>query len=284
MSSEDESYEYIDTDNDDDDQTQQEGEEENNAYATEKRGSNIEEPTPIEIESVLRALDQSLISNPSDLVREVRKRLEFHGERFDGPDAIVIFVSESTGPSRTVQRFRCSNCDREAHVLFTIRDNIVRFMEAEFVHNYRLSEVTSERAPLLTLEARGEIRYLTSIGCSAGHVRLHLGLSVPRRTLYNARRIQFRQYKGNQAAALEAHIPTYDDYHSRLLHDDNRLAGCYFFQSRFTDTTIRTETLIMDDAWCTNRYGFPILLILAIEPDHSIQLVPRMGAKMSVTE
>jgi hypothetical protein len=80
-----------------------------------ERGNNLEEPTPIEIESALRALDGSRISNTSDLVREVRKRNEFHGEPLDRLDAIVIFVSESTGPSRTRQRFRCSNCDCEAH-------------------------------------------------------------------------------------------------------------------------------------------------------------------------
>jgi hypothetical protein len=272
-SSEDEDYEYVDNDDDDGDQTQQQREDEDNAYATVERGNNIEEPTPIEIESALRALDQSSISNPSDLVREVRKRSEFHGERLDGLDATVIFVSESTGPSRTRQRFRCSNCDCEAHVSFTIRDNIVRFMEAEFVHNHHLSDVTSKRAPLLTLERREEIQYLTSIGCYAGHIRLQLGLSIPRQTLYNARRIQPRQYRSNQAAALETQIPTYDDYHTRLLRDDNRLAGCYFFQNRFTDTTICTETVIMDDTSCANRYNFPIPVILGIDEHTLSQLV-----------
>jgi hypothetical protein len=93
---------------------------------------------------------------------------------------------------------------------------------------------------------------------------LHLGLSNQRQTLSNARRAQLRQYRSSQAAALEAQIPTYDDFHTRLLRDDNRLAGCYSFQSRFTDTTICTETLIMDDTSCTNRHGFPILVILGI--------------------
>jgi hypothetical protein len=149
-------------------------------------------------------------------------------------------------------------------VSFTIHDNIVRFMEAEFVHNHPLSDVTSKRAPLLTLETREKIQYLTSIGFSAGHIQLHLGLSVPPQTLYNARRIQLRQYRSNQAIALEAQIPTYDDYHTRLLPDDNRFVGCYFFQSRFTDTLIRTDNLIIDDTSCRTRCDFPILVILGI--------------------
>jgi hypothetical protein len=100
----------------------------------------------------LRALDLSRFSNPTGLVREVRKPSDFHGERLDGLDAIVICVSESAGASRTRQRLKCSNCDCEAHVSFTIRDNIARFIEAGFAHYHPRSEVTSKRAPLLTLE------------------------------------------------------------------------------------------------------------------------------------
>jgi hypothetical protein len=83
-SSEDEGYEYIDGDDDDDDQTLQQGEDEDNVYATPERVKNIEGPTPIEMESALRALDHSRISHRSDLVREVRKRSELRGERSDG--------------------------------------------------------------------------------------------------------------------------------------------------------------------------------------------------------
>jgi hypothetical protein len=195
------------------------------------------------------------------------------GELSDGLDAIVIFVSESTGPSRRRQRFKCSNCACGAHVSFAIRDNIARFIEAEFVHNHRLSEITSRRAPILLSETRDKIQYLTSIACSAGHIRLHLGLSIPRQSFCKARRAQLRQYRSNQAAALEAQIPTYDDFHTRPLRHDNALAGCYFFQNRFSDTTICTETLIMDDTSCTNRCGFPIHVILGIEEHKLSQLV-----------
>jgi hypothetical protein len=114
----------------------------------------------MEIESALLALDHSRISHPSDLVREVRKRSELRGEWSDGLDAIVILVSESIGPSSSRHRFKCSNCACEAHVSFTIRDTIVRFIEAEFVHNHRLSEVTSRRAPIFLSETRDEIQYL----------------------------------------------------------------------------------------------------------------------------
>jgi hypothetical protein len=63
-SSEDEGYEHIDRDDDGDDQTLQQGEDEGNVYATPERVNNIEEPTPIEIKSALRALDHSRISPP----------------------------------------------------------------------------------------------------------------------------------------------------------------------------------------------------------------------------
>jgi hypothetical protein len=171
----------------------------------------------------------------------------------------VILVSESTGPRRSRQRFKCSNCPREAQVSVQIQDKIVRSIEAEFVHNHRLSEVTSRRAPILPSETRDEIQYLTSIGCSAGHIRLHLGLSIPRQSLYNAGWAQLRQYRSNQTAAFEVQIPTYVDYYTRLLRDDNRLAERYFFQSRFPDTTIWTETLIMDVHLIQTDPVFPFL-------------------------
>jgi hypothetical protein len=142
-SSEDEGYEDIDSD----DQTEQQREDEGNAYATDERGNNIEKSTSFEIESALRVADQSQISKPSDLAREVRKRNEFNGERIDGLDAVVIFLSESTGSRRSRQYFKCSNSDCEIHVSFTIQTNIVKFMEAEFDHNHRLSEVKPKRDP-----------------------------------------------------------------------------------------------------------------------------------------
>jgi hypothetical protein len=46
-----------------------------------------------------------------------------------------------------------------------------------------------------------------------------------------------------------------------------------FLSKRFTGTTICTETLILDDTSCTNRYGFPILLNVGIDEHHLSQLV-----------
>jgi hypothetical protein len=84
---------------------------------------------------------------------------------------------------------------------------------------------------MLSNNERAEIQYLTSIGCTAGQIRLRLGLIVLGQTLYNARRHQPRQYRKNQGIQLEAQIQTYEDFHAHLLRDDNHFARCYFFHS-----------------------------------------------------
>jgi hypothetical protein len=81
---------------------------------------------------------------------------------------------------------------------------------------------------MLSNNKRAEIQYLTSLGCTAGQIRLHLGLIVPGQTLCNARTYQPRQYRKDQGIQLEAHIQTDEDFHAHLVRDDNHFAGARF--------------------------------------------------------
>jgi hypothetical protein len=106
-----------------------------------------------------------------------------------------------------------------------------------------------------------KIQDLTSIGCSAGQIRLHLGLTVPAQTLYIARRLQLRQCRRNQAAELKEQIQTYKDCDTYLLRDDHCLAGCSLFYGLLAGSRFCRDTLIMDGTLCTNRCRVPILVI-----------------------
>jgi hypothetical protein len=102
---------------------------------------------------------------------------------------------------------------------------------------------------------------------------LRLELIVPGQTLSNRRRHQLCQYRKSQGTQLEAQIQTDEDFHRRLLPDDEHFAGCYFFQSLFTGSIVCPETLRMEDAACGDRYNFPILVILRIDESKLSQLV-----------
>jgi hypothetical protein len=98
-------------------------------------------------------------------------------------------------------------------------------------------------------------------------------LYVPPQTLSNARRVYLHSYGSKQAAQLEAEIQTYDGFNTCLLCEGDYLAGCSFFQSVLAGSTVCSETLIIDGTSCTNRYDFPIVVIVAIDGYKMSQLL-----------
>jgi hypothetical protein len=146
-----------------------------------------------------------------------------------------------------------------------VEDNVVRFIGAYFMHNHDLSIIKVSGANDIDNETRMEIQHLTELGFNAGQVRLRLGLTVSPHVPYNIRRDQLRQYRTSQANKLQQEISKSSDFETCLPRDGQHFAGCDFFHTIFSGTPVLHETLIMDDTSCTNRYGFPILVILGID-------------------
>jgi hypothetical protein len=72
---------------------------------------------------------------------------------------------------------------------------------------------------------------------------------------------------------LENEISKYSDFEACPLRDRDYFAGYDFFRTIFSGTSVCQETFIMDDTSCTNRDGFPILVILGIDEYKVSQLI-----------
>jgi hypothetical protein len=163
------------------------------------------------------------------LTKEIARRSAFSPSGSMIPLEISMCVARSTGSSRSQQLFVCRHLGCSARVAFTVSDDVVRFGEVGWTHNHEISAMTCDGPPILDSEMRAEICHLKSLGCTAGQIRLRLGLNISGEMLYNVRRNQLRQYRTGQAVQLENEISTDSDFETCFLRDRDHFAGCYFF-------------------------------------------------------
>jgi hypothetical protein len=120
-------------------------------------------------------------------------------------------------------------------VVYTIYGNMVRFIDADFIHDHEISTMTIPGAHVMRSEMRAQIHYLTEFGCNADEIRLHLGLSVFPQVMYNIRHHQLRQYRICQTVQLEKKIPKYSNFDTCLLRDQKYFDGYCFFILSFQE-------------------------------------------------
>jgi hypothetical protein len=67
---------------------------------------------------------------------------------------------------------------------------MVTLAHSNFTHNHPQNDMHIKGVAMLTQEERAEIRYLTSVGFTAGHICLKMGLAVSAEVRFGTRRAQ----------------------------------------------------------------------------------------------
>jgi hypothetical protein len=74
--------------------------------------------------------------------------------------------------------YKCRDHNCIACVVFHVVRLVVILSHSKFTHNHPLNDMQIKGVAVLRQEERVEIRYLTSVGFTAGQIRLMIGFAV----------------------------------------------------------------------------------------------------------
>jgi hypothetical protein len=165
-----------------------------NPYSDDREFLDIQEETPQSIRDALGKLHgASLQSIPMGLMMEIARRSAFSPSGSIIPPDFSMFVARSTGSSRSQQLFVGRHPSCSTRIAFMVSDDVVGFIKTGWTQNHEISAMTCDGPPIPDSDTRAEICHLTSLGCTAGQIRLRLDLNISGEMLHNVRRNQLRQ-------------------------------------------------------------------------------------------
>jgi hypothetical protein len=87
--------------------------------------------------------------------------------------------------------------------MFMTGDNVVRFVDPDFMHNYEISTMRVAGTHVLDSGTPAQIYRLSELGYYASQICRRLGLSTFPEVGYNIHHGQSRQYRTGQAVPIE---------------------------------------------------------------------------------
>ena len=190
------------------------------------------------------------------------------------------FVSYSVGPSRLTQIYACThnksiyNCKAKAR--FSYEDGFTRFVECTNEHSHPLNEPTRmSMRNCLTLLQREKIQRLTREGQSAYSIRLKENLRCTKDALYNVRRPILEEIRAHEMDNLLQELNCGNCWTNDVLKekDTNVFCGCHCFHEVICNKAYAKDICIVDDTSCTNKYGFPVLVMLVEDENGRSQVL-----------
>lgn len=190
------------------------------------------------------------------------------------------FISYSAGPSRLTQIYACShlktifNCQAKAK--FSYEDGFVRFVECDKEHSHKPNEPTRmNMRNCLTLLQRERIKHLTTEGQSAYSIRLRENLKCTKDVLYNIRRPILENIRAHEMENLLHELNNGNSWINNVLkeNDTNVFCGCHCIHDVICNKSYAKDICIVDDTSCTNKYGFPVLVMIVEDENGRSQLL-----------
>lgn len=161
-------------------------------------------------------------------------------------------------------------------VKFSYEDGITRFIECSNEHNHPLNEPTRiGMRNCLTLLQRERIQRLTKEGQSAYSIRLKENLRCTKDTLYNIRRPILEEIRAHEMDNLLQELNCGNCWTNDVLKEKytNVFCGCHCFHEVICNKAYAKDICIVDDTSCTNKYGFPILVMIVEDENGRSQVL-----------
>ena len=108
---------------------------------------------------------------------------------------------------------------------------------------------------------------------SAFQIRLTEKLTCSKDVLYSARREEIRKLKESEMDDLMREIQGWHNWENEVRTLDKKLESLYFFHIPVMSTPYARDIAVIDDTSCTNFYGLPLLVIIAVDENFRSQVM-----------
>lgn len=226
--------------------------------------------TPSALIDEYKKLNGAIMPSHKSFINRVIEISELYGQRY---------TALSTGNSRLTQIFVCYhyrtiyNC--RAKLYFQLENGIVRFISCDENHTHDVYLKPNHRKQnTLTQSQRNEIKFKTINGVTPGKIRLQMRLTCSKDVLYGIRRPILEEERNGEMNNLINEMNSWFNWKNIILIDDNKkFNGCYVHHKPVCHTDYAKDLCVIDDTSCTNRYGLPLLVMIAEDENARNQII-----------
>jgi len=224
--------------------------------------------TPPELVECLSGIDNMKIDSLDFLTEMIKVASQ---------DFQIRFKKECTGESRLSQKYACGlsksiyNC--KSFIKYSVENNIVRFMKANWIHTHDIRQYQSNHRFALTQSQIKSIEEATRIGMTSGQIRIKDNLFIPSEVLYEIRRPILKNFKIEEIERMLKRVKSFSDYDVQVQTSlENRLRNLYCFNLKVIRNLYSQDIAILDDTSCTNLFGMPIIVSFTMDENGLTQI------------